>query len=174
MAQADVEQGSPLCGCSLSSKWAFYKVLCYLLHIILVLAHVVLLLLYKYRAKKTANGITGSGDIASVGVVIGLLAFSVLYGILLVWLTQQLAFRSNLMKEQTLTEIHDKTTAWTGIGAAIHLLLSQHKVARGVYLVILYFGGILAFHVTSSSLMSITLFVPDTGGPIQYQLTVSI
>ncbi|KAI6041646.1 hypothetical protein EDC04DRAFT_1225436 [Pisolithus marmoratus] len=174
MAQADLEQGSSLCGCSLPSKWAFYRVLCYLLHIILVLAHIVLLLLYKYRTKENVNGLTGSGDIASVGIVIGLLAFSILYGYILVWLTQQLAFRSTLAHERTLTEIHDKCTAWLGIISAI-AVLSNDEVAKSVWLILLYLLGIAGLHVTSSSLMSITLFVPNSAdGSLQYQLTINV
>ncbi|KAI6030206.1 hypothetical protein EDC04DRAFT_104601 [Pisolithus marmoratus] len=164
----------PASRCSLPSKWAVYKAACYLLHIALVLIHIVLLLLYKYRVKQNVHGITGSGDIASVGIVIGLLAFSVLYGFVLVWLTQQLALRSNLMRQQTLTETHDKTNAWSGIGAAVALLFTQSKVARGVYLIILYFLGISALHITSSSIMSITLFVPNATASIQYQLTINV
>ncbi|KAI6039928.1 hypothetical protein EDC04DRAFT_2680192 [Pisolithus marmoratus] len=61
-----------------------------------------------------------------------------------------------------------------GIVSAIFVLFNR-EVAQSVWLILLYLLGIAGLHITSSSLMSITLFVPNSAdGSLQYQLTINV
>lgn len=57
----------------------------------------------------------------------------------------------NLRKRQTLTAVHDKASAWLGLGSSVAALLDQAEVPAamsGVVLVMLYLADITALHVT--------------------------
>ena len=69
---------------------------------------------------------------------------------------QRLALLRIVSERRKLTAVHDVSRAWTGIGAAIHILWQQRKgssptretIAVGVYLTMM-----LVLHITSSSIM---------------------
>lgn len=53
-----------------------------------------------------------------------------IYGILLLYITQDLALRRESLVEQNLTNIHDKTAAWLGEVKAI-VSLSRQRLRKG-------------------------------------------
>ncbi|KIJ18128.1 hypothetical protein PAXINDRAFT_154045 [Paxillus involutus ATCC 200175] len=94
-------------------------------------------------------------------------AANVYQGALIV-ITQQLALRSNLLRRQTLTALHDKSVAWGGLGASILSLWRQVSVpaaVHGTLCVVLYLVSISILHVSSSSLINVETYntnVPTT------------
>ncbi|KIO06618.1 hypothetical protein M404DRAFT_437119 [Pisolithus tinctorius Marx 270] len=182
MAVSNSPQVSSSRGCWPTwNKWVVYTWMCYAFHIILVIIHVVLLALHKFRREQNVVVPSNiSNNVASVTVTTTLLVFSTVsfyvymlsfsrvkrltlqgYGVLLVWLTQRLALRRDLLQCQTLTATHDKSGAWNGLGAAVNTLRDQCEVSaapRGVFLVTLYLGGITILHVTSGALLSLVPF----------------
>ncbi|KAI6010597.1 hypothetical protein EDC04DRAFT_2610117 [Pisolithus marmoratus] len=120
MGNPNVEQGRWQ-----SWKWVVYTSACYALHVILVSIHVILLVLHKYRSEKTVTIPPNTPVI--IGVTVILQTFGIVYGVFLVWLTQQLALRRDLLRDQTLTAIHDKAGAWSGLGAALSTFVEQFK-----------------------------------------------
>ncbi|KAI6099336.1 hypothetical protein EDD16DRAFT_509663 [Pisolithus croceorrhizus] len=157
-------------------KWFVYTVACYVSHVILVIIHIVLLVLHKFRLEeKVIIPSIISNHVATVAVTVTLQTFGTGYGVLLVWLTQRLALRRDLLQRQTLTATHDKANAWGGLGAALNILLMQFNLtaaAGGVLLVMLYLGGITALHITSSSLMSLEPFktLQPVDSIVQYEM----
>ncbi|KAJ6459047.1 hypothetical protein C8R45DRAFT_1221510 [Mycena sanguinolenta] len=86
--------------------------------------------------------------------------FGTIYSAVLVFLTQTLATRRNLQRDQMITATHDTTIAWAGIGAAICRLWAQKTLpSRGSALSVLsvatYLAAVLGLHITSSSLFSL-------------------
>ncbi|KAH7903529.1 hypothetical protein BJ138DRAFT_968007, partial [Hygrophoropsis aurantiaca] len=51
-----------------------------------------------------------------------------IYTAVLVFVTRRLALSYNFSRRQILTSIHDKSEAWTGIGAALSGLWDQTKI----------------------------------------------
>ncbi|KAI6139704.1 hypothetical protein BKA82DRAFT_4221299 [Pisolithus tinctorius] len=174
MTEPNSPQASSSRGWWRTWKWAVYTWMCYAFHVILIIIHVVLLALHKFRREQNVVVPSNiSNNVASVGVTTILQVFGTGYGILLVWLTQRLALRRDLLQRQTLTATHDKTGAWSGLGAALSTLLDQFKLKAatcGVLLVMLYLGGIAVLHVTSCSLMSLVPFdnTHVANAPTQY------
>lgn len=69
---------------------------------------------------------------------------------------QQLALLKMVSERRKLTTVHDVYGAWTGIGAAIHILWKQHKASssiREVIAVVAYLTMMLVLHIASSSIM---------------------
>ncbi|KAF8415829.1 hypothetical protein L210DRAFT_945271, partial [Boletus edulis BED1] len=84
-----------------------------------------------------------------------------LYTALLVFVTQSLVLSTTFSSPKKLTQIHDICSAWSGLGAALHTLWSQTKVASSVWpvvLVMLYFVCISVLHVTSSTIIQLQPF----------------
>lgn len=72
--------------------------------------------------------------------------------------TQQLSLQRDLQTRQTLTAIHDKSSAWLGLASSLSSLWQQWKIPTAVWGVIditLYLGGIFALHVTIPSLFHV-------------------
>ncbi|KAJ6484899.1 hypothetical protein C8R45DRAFT_931333 [Mycena sanguinolenta] len=104
--------------------------------------------------------------------------FGTIYSAVLVFLTQRLATRRNLQKDQMLTATHDNIAAWAGIGAALSLLWDQGKFSSrgsvmGVLCAVTYLAAVLGLHITSSSLFSLVAFNSNhTSGAITQGLPV--
>ncbi|KAI6010600.1 hypothetical protein EDC04DRAFT_3145921 [Pisolithus marmoratus] len=162
MAERDSRQAPPSGRGRQTWKWVAYITACYASHVTLIIIHVVLLALHEFEREKNVTVPSGiSNDVASTGVTVILQTFGTGYCILLVWLTQRLSVRRELLQYQTLTATHDTTGAWSGLGAALSTVWDQTKLkaaARGVFLVTLYLAGIAVLHITSSSLMSLVPF----------------
>jgi hypothetical protein len=79
----------------------------------------------------------------------------------MVMFTQRLALQRDLAQRQTLTAIHDKSSAWLGIGSAVVGVVQQMKLQTavwGVILIALYFLGVFTLHVSIPSLFHVDLF----------------
>ncbi|KAJ7192930.1 hypothetical protein GGX14DRAFT_479502 [Mycena pura] len=84
-----------------------------------------------------------------------------LYSATLVFLTQKLSARKNLVQWQFLTATHDLAAAWTGIGSAISCLWQQQTICSsfaGIFSVLAYLASILTLHVTTPSLFAVEIF----------------
>lgn len=85
-------------------------------------------------------------------------------------MTQKLALQRDLCTRQTLTSIHDKSSAWLGLGSSLQSLWYQTKLRAatwGVTLVTGYLMGIFILHITIPSLFDMVPFnatVPTTQG----------
>ena len=79
----------------------------------------------------------------------------------MVLFAQRLALQRDLSQRQTLTAIHDKASAWLGIGSAITAVVQQAKLQTAVWGVIhiaLYFIGVFILHVSIPSLFHVVPF----------------
>ncbi|KAG6331847.1 hypothetical protein ID866_7242 [Astraeus odoratus] len=141
--------------------------LCYALHIVLVVLHLILLALWSHRLEHSIAMPLGTQS--NISVVSAIEQHheddnyrpSQIYQAAMVPTTQQLALRRNLLQCQTLTAIHDKFVAWTGLGAALITFWGQKEVPSatgGVLLISLYLCGVAILHITSSSLLNLEMF----------------
>src|ERR1700761_4263346 len=76
----------------------------------------------------------------------------------MVTLVQQLTFQRYLHITQSLTALHDKIGAWSGLGQALLAFYRQGaRVASvaGISGVLLYLAGISALHITTPALFSL-------------------
>ncbi|KAJ7215559.1 hypothetical protein GGX14DRAFT_443098 [Mycena pura] len=88
-----------------------------------------------------------------------------IYYATLVFLTQKLSARKNLVQWQFLTVTHDIAAAWTGIGSAISCLWQQQTTCSsfaGVFCVLAYLASILTLHVTTPALFAVEIFNSTT------------
>ena len=77
---------------------------------------------------------------------------------MLVLLTQQLALKREFHVSQTLSALHDKSSAWLGVGSSALVLWSQLKVRTAplrILLIAIYLAGIFVFHITTPSLFNV-------------------
>ncbi|KAH7903079.1 hypothetical protein BJ138DRAFT_1120757, partial [Hygrophoropsis aurantiaca] len=84
-----------------------------------------------------------------------------IYTAVLVFVTRRLALSYNFSRRQILTSIHDKSEAWTGIGAALSGLWDQTKIKTSMgasIAVTVYLLSISTLHITSSSIMQLQTF----------------
>ncbi|KAG8215448.1 hypothetical protein J3R82DRAFT_9062 [Butyriboletus roseoflavus] len=138
----------------------FMHWLCYGLHAILLAFHVVLVLLLM---KHPEHNVTMASDNpwVTTALTIFLQAFYVLYTAGLVFITQQLATSAIIAQRHCLTEVHDISQAWTGIGAAIYALWQQIKVASSTWTllgVVSYLACVSTLQTASTTIMQFTAF----------------
>ncbi|KAH7908469.1 hypothetical protein BJ138DRAFT_352526 [Hygrophoropsis aurantiaca] len=135
---------------------------CYIMYGLLVAIHLVLLGLWPGHVEHRVTIPVGEqSDTASVALTVILQAFFTLYSAGIIFMTQRLALRSNLLGRQTLTAVHDECGAWTGIGAAVITLWSQIKApasVRGVLFITIYLSCIVVLHVSSSTLIGLQTY----------------
>ena len=84
-----------------------------------------------------------------------------MYTTLLLFLTQQLSLRRNLIRKQPLTTVHDIGYAWNGLGFALHSLWLQFTASSttiGVLAVFGYLSCITVLHIVTSSLFNVEPF----------------
>jgi hypothetical protein len=94
------------------------------------------------------------------------------------FLIQQLALRRAFHKRQTLTAVHDRHAAWSGLGSALTTLYSQRKRTTsvwGILFVTAYLLGTTVLHITTPSLFSLATFNNTFPGsapviPIQFDM----
>jgi hypothetical protein len=92
--------------------------------------------------------------------------FSQIYAAVLVWIMQQICLRNELLKSQTLTATHDKTTAWDGLGSAAISLWRQKYIRAspwGTLSITTYFGLIAVLHNTTPALLGLEAFNATVG-----------
>ncbi|KAF8212758.1 hypothetical protein K438DRAFT_1805046 [Mycena galopus ATCC 62051] len=150
------------------------------LHSLLVVLHLVLLGIW---AKGLENRVTFSlqnQKIVSFLITAISTAIGTIYSASLVFVTQTLSMRRSLQRDQPLTETHDNTAAWAGIGSAIGCLWSQKAVPAsviGVLSTFLYLANILVLHITTPALFSLETFsashplLVETAGLPSYNFT---
>lgn len=88
-----------------------------------------------------------------------------MYTAVLVLITQQLALRRDFHLRQTLSALHDKQSAWLGIGSSALVLWRQRKVNTALWSVVtvaLYLGGIFTLHITTPGLFEVVPFNQTT------------
>ncbi|GJE88180.1 hypothetical protein PsYK624_042630 [Phanerochaete sordida] len=96
-------------------------------------------------------------------------AFAAAYTAVLVLLTQRLALRRDLNTPQTLTALHDKSSAWLGVGSALVSLWQQTKLrvaTGGVLSIALYLLSVFMVHISIPSILHLQLYNATT--PAQY------
>lgn len=84
-------------------------------------------------------------------------------------LTQRLALRSDLRRgSQTLTALHDKSSAWLGLGSAVIGVWQQLKLRTapvGILCIAAYLIGVFVLHISIPGLFDVVTFnatVPNT------------
>ncbi|KAG2738518.1 hypothetical protein P692DRAFT_201798383 [Suillus brevipes Sb2] len=88
-------------------------------------------------------------------------AFYTLYTAILVFLTQQLAMSSALIRRLKLTTIHDVSSAWAGLGSALSSVWKQTSIPASLWAttaVTTYLVCISVLHITSSTLLQFQTF----------------
>ncbi|OBZ71583.1 hypothetical protein A0H81_08441 [Grifola frondosa] len=107
--------------------------------------------------------------ILSEGLTALVQSVALTYFAVLVLLTQQLATRRMLHMRQSLTTIHDKAAAWSGMGSAVTAVFRQIFVPSqssstaksgfivdvGVVVIALYLGCIHILHITTPSAFAV-------------------
>ena len=86
---------------------------------------------------------------------------------------QRLALLEIVSKRRKLTTVHDVCGAWTGIGAATHILWQQRKsfsLIRKILAVVAYLTMMLVLHIASSSIMGWQQYTPE--GILQMDLAM--
>ncbi|KIK92696.1 hypothetical protein PAXRUDRAFT_13082 [Paxillus rubicundulus Ve08.2h10] len=132
----------------------------YILHGILVALHVVLLVLLMHHPEHRVV-ISLDTAVMTTGLSILLQTFYTLYTAGLVFVTQRLALSRFIARRQYLTAVHDISSAWPGIGAAISAVWAQRRVASSTWMtiaVMIYLGCISTLHIASSTVMQFTAF----------------
>ncbi|KAF8212755.1 hypothetical protein K438DRAFT_1805044 [Mycena galopus ATCC 62051] len=153
------------------------------LHSLLVVLHLVFLGIW---AKGLENRVTFSlqnQKIVSFLITAISTSIGTVYSASLVFVTQTLSMRRSLQRDQPLTETHDNTAAWAGIGSAIGCLWSQKAVPAsviGVLSTFLYLANILVLHITIPALFSLETFsashplLVETAGLPSYNFTYEV
>ncbi|KAK0436002.1 hypothetical protein EV421DRAFT_1147129 [Armillaria borealis] len=142
-------------------SWFFHG-LCFVLHAVLVCAHVLILLVWITRIEhKVVFPIGKRSNMLSTALVQVSQIISTVYIAGLVLVSQQLATRRNIHARQTLTATHDNMSAWSGLGAALISVWRQTAIAASVagsVLVAGYFICVTILHITAPAIFSIQPF----------------
>ncbi|KAI0750551.1 hypothetical protein BC629DRAFT_1598872 [Irpex lacteus] len=137
--------------------------LCRVLHIILILLYVALVTKASQHYEHGLNfPFTPSGQ-TTISVTVSIISqgFGTLYLAGLVLVTQRLALIHDLHTRQTLTAIHDKTSAWLGLGSSLLAIVDQIKLPSAVFSVAFigsYLLGIAALHITIPASVSVNTY----------------
>ncbi|KAI0734347.1 hypothetical protein BC629DRAFT_505756 [Irpex lacteus] len=137
--------------------------LCRVLHILLIFLYVALVAIASQHYEHGLNSPFTPAGQATMSVTASTISqtFSTLYLAALVLVTQRVALIHDLNTRQTLTAIHDKTSAWLGLGSSLLALIDQFKLPSAVPSVIctgIYLAGIAALHITIPASVSINTY----------------
>ncbi|KAI0089621.1 hypothetical protein BDY19DRAFT_114029 [Irpex rosettiformis] len=141
--------------------------LCHLMHVVLIILYTTLVII---ASRHYEHGLDYPFTLArqttmSVTVSVVAQTFSTLYLAGLVLLTQRQALIRDLHTQQTLTAIHDKLTAWLGLGSSLMALVDQIRIPAAVSNVVfiaIYLCGVAVLHIT----------IPASVGVSTYDATV--
>ncbi|KAF8552335.1 hypothetical protein OG21DRAFT_151999 [Imleria badia] len=133
---------------------------CYLLHGVLVTAHIALIAVF---FKHTEHHIIIPLDSTGISTALKALLqiFYTLYTAVLVFMTQHLAVCQALASRHDLTSVHDTSCSWMGIGSAVIGLSQQRKIAVSLWMtlcIMVYFACISILHISSSAIMEFQTF----------------
>ncbi|KAJ3556626.1 hypothetical protein NM688_g1920 [Phlebia brevispora] len=97
-------------------------------------------------------------DTARTVITIVSQAFTIAYCAILMLLTQRIALHEFFRRPQTLTAMHDKASAWLGLGSSLQTLANQRKLVTdllGTFMITLYLLLILVVHTTLPGIFGI-------------------
>ncbi|KAJ7600236.1 hypothetical protein C8J56DRAFT_1037836 [Mycena floridula] len=134
--------------------------LLYGLHILLIFMHIVLLIIDHYGIAGSVKVKLGQATtILSISLSIGSQTFAIVYLTILLYITQRLALRRILYSQaKTITSIHDRQTAWSGLGSAINSCWNQLSVSAsvwGVGIITVYLTLMAGLKITTPSLLGL-------------------
>jgi hypothetical protein len=117
--------------------------------------------IWKTKAEQRIVVATNESSIWTSHLSSILQAIITIYSGVLLFLTQRLSLRRNLLHFQTLTTSHDVTAAWSGLGAALFSLYAQISVTAsvlGVSAVAIYLTCLSLLHIATPTLFTMDLF----------------
>ncbi|KAJ7600272.1 hypothetical protein C8J56DRAFT_1156707 [Mycena floridula] len=133
--------------------------LLYGLHVLLILMHIMLLVVERYGMAGSVKVKLGRPTkILSISLSIGSQTFAIVYLTILLYITQRLALRRILYSTKTITGIHDRQTAWSGLGSAINSCWNQLSVSAsvwGVGIITIYLALMAGLKITTPSLLAL-------------------
>ncbi|KAJ7600228.1 hypothetical protein C8J56DRAFT_5588 [Mycena floridula] len=133
--------------------------LLYGLHVLLILMHIMLLVVERYGTAGSVKVKLGRPTkILSISLSIGSQTFAIVYLTILLYITQRLALRRILYSTKTITGIHDRQTAWSGLGSAINSCWNQLSVSAsvwGVGIITIYLALMAGLKITTPSLLAL-------------------
>lgn len=159
-----------------SSAYMSHTSICVGLHLLLIFLHLVLLFVYFGRYEHSISfGITPFAVDWSPLIITTLMqVFGTIHLALLVMYTQSLAFRCDLYVHQTLTALHDKSSAWLGLGTACRSLWNQFKLraaSGSVACITAYLFGIWLLHITIPTVLNVVPY--NATVPTVYRTTLA-
>ncbi|KAF9034661.1 hypothetical protein BDZ89DRAFT_1130578 [Hymenopellis radicata] len=100
-----------------------------ILHLLALILHIVLLGIWSKHVEHNITVPLGDATSrASVGVVVVLQAFGILFSTLMVLSVQSLSAKTIVQKDVTITALHDTGSAWSGLGSAALALSRQFSL----------------------------------------------
>ncbi|KAJ3556890.1 hypothetical protein NM688_g1773 [Phlebia brevispora] len=130
---------------------------CIILHAVLVLVYAAIAITYKVGIYNRPLSLSADTVRDVITVVSG--AFTIAYCAVLMLLTQRIMLHEFLRRPQTLTAIHDKLSAWLGVGSSLQTLWQQiHLVTDflGISMITLYLLLIYIVHTTLPAIFGVT------------------
>ncbi|KAJ7588932.1 hypothetical protein C8J56DRAFT_1049865 [Mycena floridula] len=135
-----------------------YRLL-YGLHLLLIIIHIVLLIANQYGIAGSVKVKLGRATtILSISLIIGSQTFAIVYLMILLYITQRLALRRVLYSTKTITGIHDRQSAWLGLGSAFNSCWNQLSISasvRGVGIITAYLALMAGLKITTPSLLAL-------------------
>ncbi|KAJ3534660.1 hypothetical protein NM688_g7102 [Phlebia brevispora] len=131
--------------------------LCITLHAILVLIFAAILATYEAGVYNRPLALSSTTTRTVITIVSQ--SFTIAYCAILALLTQRLTLHDFIKRPQTLTAIHDKSSAWLGLGSSLQTLTRQRKLISdilGVFMITLYLLLIFVVHTTLPDIFGIT------------------
>ncbi|KAJ3557272.1 hypothetical protein NM688_g1559 [Phlebia brevispora] len=131
--------------------------LCLTLHAILVLIYAVIFAAYLAGVYDKPLSITA--NTARIVLTVVSQTFTIAYCAILAVLTQRITLHELIQRPQTLTAIHDKSSAWLGLGASLQALARQRKLVTdilGVSMITIYLLLIFVIHTTLPGIFGVT------------------
>ncbi|KAJ3556888.1 hypothetical protein NM688_g1775 [Phlebia brevispora] len=131
--------------------------LCIVLHAILVLVYAAILATYKGGVYDRPLHLA-SNTVRTVMTIVSQ-SFTIVYCAILVLLTQRITLHEFLRRAQTLTAIHDKSSAWLGLASSLQVLGHQRKLVTdflGISMIASYLLLIFVVHTTLPSIFGVT------------------
>ncbi|KAJ3520096.1 hypothetical protein NM688_g9210 [Phlebia brevispora] len=131
--------------------------LCVFLHAILVLIYAAILVTYQIGVYDRPLSLS-QGTVRTVITVVSQ-SFTIAYCAVMVLLTQRITLNGFMKRPQTLTAIHDKSSAWLGLGASLQTLGRQRKLITdllGISMITLYLLLIFVVHTTLPGIFGVT------------------
>ncbi|KAI0683023.1 hypothetical protein BC835DRAFT_1423689 [Cytidiella melzeri] len=149
--------------------------LCQLLHIVLILLYAAAVMVASHQYEHGLNYAFTTAGQTSMSFTVSAVAqtFSTVYLAVLVLVTQRLALIRDLHTRQTPTAIHDKSSAWLGLGSSLVTLLDQTRVPAAVSSVVfiaIWLGGVAILHIAIPASVSVSVYNHTVATQQQTQL----